>query len=227
MDDAGARALRPRATAIAVELGHGHLGVEHVVGALLTPPEATTASAVLHGLGATYDRWAATGRVRGGSPRKLWGLPSTPALLQFLALARGLALGGGGGADGVTDDLALVALCYDRDSRIPGHLEELGLDAVEVVAALAARGVPVPTQPPPPAAAPLRPFGPRIGFPGEDLSAVLAAVRGRFSTKDGVWGWNTEADGRCWIDGEEHLDLEPAVRDAVADPSSVTIAPGG
>lgn len=207
-----------RAELVSREAGHRHVGPEHALGALLRPETNSVAAEVLRELGITWERWHSHNRVEGLEER---GRQFNPAWYGLVGFAEGLALTDG--ADRVADEHVLLALAYRRTSRHPDCLLELGADPDEVVLALARRGIAVSDLRPPASAPDPVPQGPRVFFPEDEFSPVTRALAERFPPGAGYWGWNTDGDGRFWIDGDADLNLDEVVRSVVGDPESVHV----
>jgi hypothetical protein len=198
--------------------GDDWCGDEHLLLALLHPPEATIAKQVLDELGLRHEDVMA----RLGGPRRTRGddaLVVNPRFQICLALATGLAL-----AEGVPlrDEHLLLTLVFVEHGET---LSDHDLDPDEVYDALRRHGVSVPPLRPALAPTPLGPFGPRVYFPADDYAAVIDALSERYPPGGPQWGWNVShwRPGQYWIDSEDEIDAAAIVRGAVADPSLVGV----
>lgn len=200
-------------------LGHGWVGPEHFLLAVLST--ASAASEALAAAGVTYEQVRDhvrsvrhepdAGPPAGGGRR---GVTPNPAAHQLMGWARGYALASG--AAGPAPEHWLIALLYEGD-RGAMWLHPFGVGAGVVVAALAARGVPVPRSAPPEH----RPWrGLRHASVAEDeLRPVLDLLRQRhpagsewrwgFNRVGGVGGVGDSRQGR--ISAEAGVDLEAIV----------------
>ena len=210
MED-GAHAVMVAAFRVASTVGAGHVGVDHLLAALTDPSEPTPAAQALADLGVTKER--ATAVLATGEKTEQWTV-LTPAAQVVLATARGYAL-----AKGTPTDAGhvLLALAYSTPGLVDATCQRLGTTRAAIVAALAARGVDVPRQPPPEART-----GPgySVTFPAADLDAVIKALTRAYPPGSAVrWGMNHIDDrGVIVADSSEAIDL---VRATVTDPTTV------
>lgn len=214
--------LMDRALEVSHASGHGHVGDEHALGALLFGSTPSTAREVLAELRVTWEVWLehyrATSPADDNNGRRF-----NAGWYGFAGFAEGIALADG--AARVSDEHALLALAYHRGSRHPSCLERVGMDPDVLVHALARRGIAISDLRPPAIAPRTGPFGPRVYFPEEEWSSVTRALAERYPPGAGFWGWNTDGQGRFWVDGEADLGLEEVVRSAVQDEAAVTVEP--
>lgn len=206
-------------------LGHSWCGIEHVLLALLDPPKATDAAAVLAELGLTQN--AVEERLQGHSSASSpsTGVSSNPSLHSLLGTATGLALAFG--ATQVTDEHVLLALVYGRYGQLPPLMVSLGIDPDALVRRLAERGNPVPPRLPPESPPSPRPMGPRVYYPASDHAAVVRAMIERWPPGTADWGFNVSSwkPGFHWIDAEESCNALEVIRAALSDASAVEALP--
>jgi hypothetical protein len=213
--------ITSRALREASALGQSWCGPDHLLLALLDPPEPTIASEVLAGLGVSRADVAARLEVMSGRSRKKGASPN-PALQQVIGMAQGIAIGMG--ATRVTDEHALVALAYgDLSGQM--RLLALDMDADEVLAALRARKVAVPSVSPHVSERLVGPFGPWVYFPAEEFPAIARALAQVHPPGSILWGTNKSKwkKGYWYVHGEDEIDMEELVRGAVSDPSVVEV----
>ncbi|MGH3677603.1 MAG: Clp protease N-terminal domain-containing protein [Mycobacterium sp.] len=210
--------IAARAEQVSQDLGHRHIGPEHALGALLSVEEPTIASRVLASVGLTWERWkAAYGRSVEGRPHRRYN----PAWYRLVGIAEGLALAEG--AERLTDEHVLIALCYGRNSRVPDILVSFDVNPDAVLRALAEAGAAIPALLPPPPASSMLPRGPRVYFPSHEFGSVTGELNRRFPPVGLFWGWNTDGEGRYWVDGDADIDLPTVVRSIVRDPDAVEV----
>jgi len=220
-----AEEISSRAFRKAQALGLSWCGIEHVLLALLDPPKATDAAALLAELGLTQE--AVQERLQAlpsaSSPGR--GVVSNPALHSLLGTAAGLALAFG--ATEVTDEHVLLALVYGRNSHVPPLIVSLGIDPDVLVRNLAERGNPVPPWLPPESPPSPRPMGPRVYYPASDHAAVVQAMIERFPPGTAHWGFNVSnwKPGFHWIDAEESCNTVEVIRATLSDASAVEALP--
>jgi hypothetical protein len=193
--------------------------------ALLDPPKATDAAAVLAELGLTQDavRERLEALPSASSPGR--GVVSNHALHSLLGTARGLALAFG--AAEVTDEHVLLALVYGGYSHVPPLMVSLGIDPDVLVRNLAERGNPVPAWLPPESPPSPGPMGPRVYYPASDHAAVVQAMIERFPPGTAHWGFNVSRwkPGFHWIDAEESCNAVDVIRAALSDGSAIEALP--
>lgn len=211
-----------RAWKLAMDRGDTVLAVQHLLLALLDPPEPTVACAVLNGLGLEFDAYRASLPVLKG---EYSGISSSPRQQSTEAFA--LALGLGLGSAVPTDEHVLMALVYENHDATGSTLIHAGLDPDEVYDELARRGVLLPRFRPPPVLSPTGPAGPRVYVPSNEASAVGWALREQHPPGGLHWGMNVSAwkPGYHWYDAEDEIDLPALARAAVSNPSLVTVVP--
>lgn len=180
------------ALAEATRLGHQWVGPEHVLLALLRDDRPCIAQDVLHGLGLTHaeaERRFVGGLLDAEPPlrsevEKGAGATSSPAWSRLDGWIEGFALASGREA---TSEDALLGLCWAFRNPLSGRVPR-----VDVVAALAARGVPVPSVGPPADWEP----GERVDVP----SAKLAAVRRALLDAGRLVGFNVDPQNdAAWV----------------------------
>jgi hypothetical protein len=120
------------------ELGHGFVGTEHVVLALVTAERGTTGE-VLRGLGVSRDRILATSCMQAGADQHEPGEPLSviPRLKQ--ALERGRHVADGLGVRLADTEHLLAGILAVPDSLAVEILRRLGVSADDVRTALAER----------------------------------------------------------------------------------------
>ena len=222
-----AGAMTSRSFREAQTLGHGWCGVEHALLAVLDPPAATDAAAVLAELGLTRseaeerlrDRWTAASGASGQ------GVTTNPAFESLIGTAQGMAMAFG--ADQLTDEHVLLALTYGEYGGLPPLLVSLGIDPDVLVRVLAMRGQQVPATLPPDIPPPVGPMGPRVYYAASDHPAVTRAMFERFPPGTAQWGFNVSKwkPGFHWIDAQESCNAEEIIRDAVSDTSGIEAIP--
>jgi ATP-dependent Clp protease ATP-binding subunit ClpA len=207
------RAALMAAFNVAVRVGSGHVGADHLLAALADPSEPTPASQVLRGLGVTEDRVQRLFELERTDESQ--PVTPTPAVYTVLGTARGLALAQGRPVD---ESHVLLALAYGDSGLVDATFHEFGITRESIVAGLAERGVAVPPQPPPaaPSAGPME----GITFAASDLKAVIKVLLREYPPGSAVrWGWNQADDrGVIYTDSAEAIEL---VRATVDDPTTV------
>lgn len=192
---------------------------EHIVLALLSPPEPTAAAEVLTEKGLTYDAMAdRASRLGASSPGDGDGVRSTPAYHLISGMAQGIAIGLG--ATGLTDEHVLMAFAFGDD-----RLTSFEIDAHDVITGLRERGVAVPNVAPPVAKTPYGPWGPLVYFPQEDFSLVTQAILKQFPLGTAGWGTNQSSwkPGYWYVNGEDEIPMEQIVKSAATDPSTIEV----
>jgi Clp amino terminal domain, pathogenicity island component len=220
--------IDPWAEAIREARDHalGYVGTDLVLLGLSRTEGA--AGEVLRELGATPEKLLAAISALGWSPAKdvdelLKKYPrETPAAHHARGRAEGIAIGLGKQETQV--DL-LLALAYDRNGFHQAILGQLGIESQSIVAAVAQRGLPVPTILPAP-----RPEPPslQLVLPLEQRDVVLKAIekatmqdRARFFDEygQGRWGMNTmpERPGYGFISATAGLGLREIATAALTE----------
>lgn len=213
IDDTGTRRWNPpsdlqfitRAAAEATKLSHGYMGVDHLMLALLHPPQPGLASDVLGALGVTYE--LVQERVKKTSRRsRKQGRSVNPAMQQLLGRSQGIAIGMG--ATELSDEYVLLAMLYGEDDRI-----SFFVDPDDVLAALHSRGLAIPAVWPSVPATPTGPWGPYVYLLWEDLSTVTRELVKRFPPRTVMWGMNKSKwkRGHWYVHGEDEIPLEEIV----------------
>lgn len=206
-------AVLSRAVDAARRNSDDHCGVAHLLSALAEAPASTPTSRVLTPEDRpTDDRPPNESGTPGGM------VAVTPQLQQVLAMAAGMALQAG--VEAVTDDMALLAVCF----HAPETLESLGLTPDEVVTALAAEGVDVPPVEPPEREPPVS-WGPAVyvdegDWPAVDRMIAEHLVPQRVPVAFNVSSWRP---GHLYLLAEEGTDLEGLVRAVVSAPDRVSV----
>jgi hypothetical protein len=204
-------------------MGHRFCTTEHLLLALLSPPEPTPAAEVLTELGLSYDALAEhTDRMAASARGDGDGVGSTPVYQLISGMARGIAVGMG--ATRPTDEHVLLAIFFDEHAG-DGPLTAFGIDPDEVVAGLRERGVPVPEVAPPVAKTPIGPLGPWVYFPEGDFQLVTQAVLKQYPPGTVHWGTNqsTWKPGYWYVHGEDEIPMEQIVKSAVPDPDTIIV----
>ena len=155
-------------------LGHHWFGGEHLLLALSQEP--SIAREVLEELGVTYERLrealvslvGSEGSAAGEQPPRR-GTLSSVSFHDLSGCAVGLAAGLG--AEQVQPEHVLLAVARRPDRLAAQLLRSLGVEVERLPAALAAKGVTVPTVPPPPPP-PEVAWGRRVDVPIEQLTEV-------------------------------------------------------
>jgi Clp amino terminal domain, pathogenicity island component len=201
------------------ELGHHWFGGEHLLLALSREP--SVARDVLGELGVTHARLlaallAAVGSERsagGGQPRHS-GTVSSPAFHDLSGCAVGLAAGLG--AEQVRPEHVLLGVAWRPDRLAAQLLRSLGVEVQRLPAALADKGVAVPTvpaPPPPPAVA----WGPPVDVPIEQLGEVTHRLVAERLPSGTPFGFNHDGKGHAWVVAEQGVDLAAEVRAVLAE----------
>lgn len=206
-------ALLSRAVDAARRDSDDHCGAAHLLSALANAPASTPASRVLgRETLPTDDRAPSESGPPGGM------VAVTPQLQQVFAMAAGMALQTGAGA--VTDELALLAVCF----HAPETLEPLGLRPDEVVTALAAEGVDVPPVMPPAREPSIR-WGPAVYVDEEDWPAVDRMIAEHLAPRRVPVAFDVSRwrPGHLYLLAEEGTDLEGLVRAVVSAPDHLSV----
>lgn len=210
-----------RAFEAARTAGNRWVGHDHVLLALLNPPEPTHAADVLAEMGVTHEEVLA--RLTETSPAEGSDRDSArpnPTFHKVIGVARGLAIGMG--SESLDDEHLLLALVYgERD----GELMTTHLDGDDVFDGLRGRGVPVPSLAPPVASTPIGPLGSWVYFPTDEFPAVTRALVELYPPRSVLWGTNRSKwkAGYWYVQGEDEIPMEEIVRGVVTDPSTVDV----
>ena len=224
-DAEASSAIVKRAFDEARAMGHRSCNHLHFLLALLNPPVPTASAEVLADLGLRYDD--VRDELEDRSPsrrRKGMGASSTPTFQHLVGASQGLAIGLG--APRITDEHVLLAFAYG-DYYAGMSLVSFGLDPDDVVACLRARRIACPRSEPPAASNPPGPGGPWVYFPKEDWSAVTQDLVKFHPPGTARWGTNLSRwkRGYWWAAGEDDIQMEKIVRQAVRDERSVVVVP--
>jgi hypothetical protein len=191
------------------QLDHGWTGPEHFLLAVLAEPGV--ASETLDGLGVTYDELRERLRSRGADadlPGARNGVTLNPAAHRLAGWARGFAAAHGSRTP--RPEHWLVALVH-ADDRAAMALHPFGVTAEAVTDALAARGVPVPSYPPPEH----RQWrGIHHVYVADDERRPVVKVLLERHPPGSEWRWGFNWVGeprRCRITAEEGIDLDAVV----------------
>lgn len=193
----------------AARLGHGYVGVDHVLLELLEGKPDAVAQAALLAVGVRPDDVERYLEPPGEAVR--WISP-TPRCTGLMGRAEGLALGVGDGVVRSTD--LLIGLLWD-DGQVAALDLPGGATREAVAAALAAAGVTLPSKalPSPPT---WSDEWTRGAFPLGELDAVLAAMHRHLP--DGLhWGWNVDGGEVAWVDAERGVDLQAILQELGLD----------
>ncbi len=198
--------------------GHGYVGPEHLLAAILCPAEPTPASNVLESLGLSHADYLERLRSRRSLSREQSdrGTRMNPAAYVMLGRAEGMATAFG--AERVEDHHVLLALAYDpmcEASEFAGYENASG---PAIVRALEERDIEVPKVPPPPPRS-ITPFGPSIYYDRAHHDVVSARVREATANREAVWGWQASQwrPHQNRIDGEARLRLAQLLERAFPD----------
>lgn len=194
-----------RADAEATKMSHGYLGVDHLMLALLHPPQPGLASEVLGALGVTYELVLEGVKKTSRRSRKQ-GRSVNPALQQLLGRSQGIAIGMG--ATELSDEYVLLAMLYGEHDRI-----SFFVDPDDVLAALHSRGFAIPAVWPSVPATPPGPWGPYVYVNWESLSIVTRELAKRFPPRTVLWGINKSKwkRGHWYVHGEDEIPMEEIV----------------
>ena len=205
------------------KLGHRHCMGEHILLALLSPPEATVASQLLVEMGLSYETvFERASKMLAALQSDDENIRSTPVFQILHGLSMGIALGLN--SRQITDEHILLAIVYGDPSG-DASLIGFDLDVDEVVEGLRAHGVPVPPFAPPHPPPARGPFGSFIYFREGDYAAVTEIMTKRYPRTGSLW-WilhSKSKPGYCCLTGEDVIPLEEVVRNAVTDPDLVEV----
>jgi Clp amino terminal domain, pathogenicity island component len=198
----------------ALELEHHWFGGEHLLLALSQEP--SIAREVLADLGVTHQRLLAALQttVRSedagdGEQPPHSGTLSSPSFHDLSACAVGLAAGLG--AEQVRPEHALLAVAWRPDCFAAQLLRSLGVEVQRLPAALAAKGVAVPTVPPPSPPAEVA-WGPRVDVPIEQLGELTHRLVAERLPAGTPFGFNHDGKGHAWVIAEQGVDLAAEVQ---------------
>jgi hypothetical protein len=137
-------------------------------------------------------------------------------------MAEGLAIGMG--ATEINDEHVLLALAYGHLSG-QARLMTVDFDADDLVAAMKARKIAIPSVAPQLSDRLVGPFGPWVYFPVEDFPAVAKELAEVHPPGTLLWGTNRSKwkKGYWYVHGDDEIDMEGLVRRAVRDPSLVEV----
>jgi len=206
-----------RAAAEASKLHHGYVGIDHLLLALLNPPEPTKALDVLGALGISYadqldkvKKW--------NRPRRKQGRSVNPALQQLLGRSEGIAIAMGSAE--VRDEHALLAILYAGDDR---RLSTLDPD--DIAAVMGRFGVALPGTLPPVLGSPLGPWGPWVYVRRDQLSEVTRKLAELHPPGTLLWGMNKSKWKRdyWYVHGDDAILMEAIVRSVVPEPNDIEV----
>jgi ATP-dependent Clp protease ATP-binding subunit ClpA len=199
------------------ELGHHWFGGEHLL--LAISQEPSIAREVLGELGVSHERLREAVQSLGGSgasaageqPRR--GTLSSVSFHDLSGCAVGLAAGLG--AEQVRPEHVLLAVAWRPDRLAARLLRSLGVEVERLPAALAAKGVAVPTVAPP-SPPPEVAWGPQVDVPIEQLSEVTHRLVAERLAPGTPFGFNHDGKGHAWVVAEQGIDLAAEVQAVLA-----------
>ena len=206
-----------RAGAEAAKLHHGYVGVDHLLLALLNPPEPTVALEVFGALGMSYDdevdkvrKWNRRSRKQGRSVN--------PALQHLLGRCEGIAIGLGSAE--VRDEHALLAMLYSGDDRLLSTL-----DPDEIATVIRRFELAMPGILPPVLANPPGPWGPWVYVRWDQLSEVTKKLGELHPPGTVWWGINKSKWKRdyWYVHGEDEIPMEAIVRSVLPKPNDIEV----
>ena len=196
------------------EQGHHWFGGEHLLLALSREP--SIARDVLGELGVTHERLlealqAAVGSedAAAGEQPQHSGTLSSVSFHDLSGCAVGLAAGLG--AEQVRPEHVLLAVAWRPDRLAAQLLRSLGVEVQRLPAALAAKGVAVPTVPAP-SPAPEVAWGPRVDVPIEQLGEVTHRLVAERLPPGTPLGFNHDGKGHAWVVAEQGVELAAEVQ---------------
>lgn len=202
------------------EQGHHWFGGEHLL--LAVSQEPSIARDVLGELGVTHERLlealqSAVGAADAGSTGERPQHSGTLSSVSFHDLS-GCAVGlaAGLGAEQVRPEHVLLAVAWRPDYLAARLLRSLGIQAQRLPAALAAKGVAVPTVPPP-SPAPEVAWGPRVDVPIERLMEVTHRLVAERLPPGTPFGFNHDGKGHAWVVAEQSVDLAAEVQSVLSE----------
>jgi ATP-dependent Clp protease ATP-binding subunit ClpA len=201
------------------ELGHHWFGGEHLLLALSQEP--SIARDVLGELEVTHERLLeALQAVMGsegsatGEQQHHSGTLSSGSFHNLSGCAVGLAAGLG--AEQVRPEHVLLAVAWRPDRLAAQLLRSLGVEVQRLPAALADKGVAVPTVPapsPPPEVA----WGPRVDVPNEQLGELTHRLVAERLPPGTPFGFNHDGKGHAWVVAGRGVDLAAEVQAVLAE----------
>ena len=225
VDDSGPRRWNPqsdhqfitRAAAEATKLQHGYVGVDHLMLALLDPPQPGFASDVLGVFGLTYD--LELERVKQANRRSRKHSRSlNPAMQQLLGRSQGIAIGMG--STELMDEHVLLAMLYGEHDRL-----SFFVDPDDVLAVLQSHGLATPVVWPSTPATPTGPWGPFVYLSWDDLSIVTRELAKRFPPRTLIWGVNKSKwkKDHWYVHGEDEIPMEEIVKATVPQRTEIEV----
>jgi Clp amino terminal domain, pathogenicity island component len=200
------------------EQGHHWFGGEHLLLAVSRKP--SIAREVLGELGVTSERLlealrSAVGSADAGTGEKPRpsGTLSGVSFHDLSGCAVGLAAGLG---EQVRPEHVLLAVAWRPDGLAARLLRSLGVQVQRLPAALAAKGVAVPTVPPP-SPAPEVAWGPRVDVPIERLGEVTHRLVAERLPPGTPVGFNHDGKGHAWVVAEQRVALAAEVRSVLSE----------
>ena len=196
------------------EQGHHWFGGEHLL--LAVSREPSVARDVLGELGVTHARLLAaletvvgSGEAATGDQPPHSGTVSAVSFHDLSGCAVGLAAGLG--AEQVRPEHVLLAVAWRPDRLAAQLLRSMGVQVQRLPARLAAKGVVVPTVPPP-SPAPEVAWGPRVEVPIERLMEVTHRLVAERLPPGTPFGFNHDGKGHAWVVAEQGVNLAAEVQ---------------
>jgi len=206
-EDSELDALLLRAFGEATRLGHGWIGIDHFLLAMLDPGDESQAAEALRRSSLSHESYSrAYEQLLGESDppppayEREKGISPSPAVHRCIGRAEGIAIALE--STGTTSEHLLVAILWDHRSNIV--LERLGVTRDEIIAHLSAQNVRVPALNLPPPAVPA--FGERVFVPMDKLDYLAAAIP-ELLPEGTPFGLNCDSTGRAWVVAGEGIDL--------------------
>jgi ATP-dependent Clp protease ATP-binding subunit ClpA len=203
----------------ALEQGHHWFGGEHLLLALSREP--SIARDVLGELGVTHERLLEALQAAVESEDSATdeqpphsGTLSSASFHDLSGCAVGLAAGLG--AEQVQPEHALLAVAWRPDRHAALLLQSLGVEVQRLPAALADKGIAVPTVPAPPP--PLEPaWGQPVDVPIEQLEELTHRLVAERLPPGTPFGFNHDGKGHAWVVTEQGVDLAAEVERVLAE----------
>jgi hypothetical protein len=201
------------------ELGHHWFGGEHLLLALSQEP--SIAREALAELGVTHERLREALQPAVGSEGSATreqphpgGTLSSASFHDLSGCAVGLAAGLG--AEQVRPEHVLLAVAWRPDRLAAQLLRSLGVEAQRLPAALADKGVVVPSVSPP-SPRPEVAWGPRVDVPVERLGELTHRLVAERLPRGTPFGFNHDGKGHAWVVAERGVDLAAEVQAVLAE----------
>jgi len=201
------------------EQGHHWFGGEHLLLALSQEP--SIARDVLGELEVTHERLlealqpivGSEGSATGEQPHH-GGTLSSPSFHDLSGCAVGLAAGLG--AEQVRPEHVLLAVAWRPDRLAAQLLRSLGVEVQRLPAALADKGVAVPTVPAP-SPSPEVAWGPPVDVPIERLGELTHRLVAERLPPGTPFGFNHDGKGHAWVVARRGVDLAAEVQAVLAE----------